>query len=110
MSHSTSIWIKNNFNFSLRTCSTATTTANEQEVKQFSNIASKWWQWDNKNMPLHALNKVRVPLIRDVLLGNEKSCKINHPRPLNGYKILDVGCGGGILCEVEYRDNNLPAY
>ncbi|EDV20416.1 uncharacterized protein TRIADDRAFT_61065 [Trichoplax adhaerens] len=86
-------------NISSQRHNTNTSTANEEEIKQFSDIASKWWQWNNKNMPLHALNMVRVPLIRDALLGDEKSHKIDQPRPLSGYKILDVGCGGGILCE-----------
>lgn len=57
--------------------------------------------------PLHSLNKVRVPLIRDGLIstGIIKTDYIQRPDVLKGVKILDVGCGAGILSEPLARLN-----
>lgn len=57
--------------------------------------------------PLHAMNRVRVPLIRDALCPLHESSTTSDSKirtdeyaPLSGIAILDVGCGGGILAEV----------
>ncbi|XP_074600477.1 ubiquinone biosynthesis O-methyltransferase, mitochondrial-like [Brevipalpus obovatus] len=55
----------------------------------------EWWS-DPKNKPLRSMNQLRVPLIRDNLLAGKP---INNDKPLSGLKILDVGCGGGLLSE-----------
>lgn len=41
-----------------------------------------------------------MPLIRDGLLQSSQKHGSKSPRPLEGFKILDIGCGGGVLCEV----------
>lgn len=76
-------------------------TADEREVAHFSRLASTWWDEQGGMKPLHALNKLRVPLIRDGLLnaGQIDLSKWQSPKPLYGTKILEVGCGGGILTE-----------
>lgn len=64
-------------------------------------FADEWW--DEKDGPLkalHAMNAIRIPLIRTGLLntGRLKEDEVEtHPDYLNGIKVLDVGCGGGIL-------------
>ncbi|EDV99103.1 ubiquinone biosynthesis O-methyltransferase [Drosophila grimshawi] len=73
----------------------------DREVKHHEKYATDWW---NKNGPLaalHALNEIRVPLIRDgiVARGNVKSHYINTTKVLDGQRILDVGCGAGVLTE-----------
>lgn len=77
------------------------TTYNEEEVAKFRSMADSWWDPYGDCKPLHSLNKLRVALVREGIVNSEVSQAehISGPRPLTGIKILDVGCGGGILCE-----------
>lgn len=80
-----------------RLYSTSRTTVDKEEVKRFSVLARKWWDEEGVYGPLHSMNDLRVPFIRDSLL---KTVANHQPGiPLNGMKILDVGCGGGLLTE-----------
>ncbi|XP_077433118.1 ubiquinone biosynthesis O-methyltransferase, mitochondrial [Vanacampus margaritifer] len=73
------------------------TTVDPDELKRFRSLASKWWDEDGEFRALHAMNDLRVPFIRDNLLNVHKA---RHPgKPLAGFTILDVGCGGGLLTE-----------
>lgn len=73
------------------------TTVDPDEVKRFQSLANKWWDEQGEFAALHAMNDLRVPFIRDNLLSVHLA---RHPgRPLAGLKILDVGCGGGLLTE-----------
>jgi len=69
-------------------------TMNQSEVDKFSKMAADWWNPEGVCKPLHSMNKVRVPFVRDRLVPNN-----NTAQPLKGLQILDVGCGGGILSE-----------
>ena len=68
------------------------------DVARFSAIAEDWWNPRGKFAPLHALNPLRLGFIRERALarfdrqGRERS-------PFHGLRALDVGCGGGLLCE-----------
>lgn len=69
-----------------------------REVAQFAALAESWWDADGPMRPLHALNPVRIGYIRDKALacfGGET----NSLRPLLGKKVLDIGCGGGLVAE-----------
>ncbi|XP_069867132.1 ubiquinone biosynthesis O-methyltransferase, mitochondrial [Dipodomys merriami] len=80
-----------------RSYSTSQTTVDSSEVKTFRVLADKWWDEQGVYAPLHSMNDLRVPFIRDNLL----TTLANHQpgKPLSGLKILDVGCGGGLLTE-----------
>ncbi|XP_037058366.1 ubiquinone biosynthesis O-methyltransferase, mitochondrial isoform X2 [Peromyscus leucopus] len=77
--------------------STSQTTVDSKEVKTFLALAHKWWDEQGIFAPLHSMNDLRVPFIRDNLL--KKSANHHPGKPLSGMKILDVGCGGGLLTE-----------
>lgn len=74
------------------------TTVNDAEVAKFTAMAEQWWDPKGKFKPLHKFNPVRLSYIRDNLVrhfGRDPS----SIRPFEGISILDVGCGGGLLCE-----------
>lgn len=80
-----------------RRYSTSQTTVDSSEVKTFLALAHRWWDEQGVYAPLHSMNDLRVPFIRDNLL---KTVANHQPgKPLSGMKILDVGCGGGLLTE-----------
>ncbi|XP_060472233.2 ubiquinone biosynthesis O-methyltransferase, mitochondrial isoform X1 [Panthera onca] len=80
-----------------RLYSTSRTTVDSSEVKTFLALAHRWWDEQGIYAPLHSMNDLRVPFIRDNLL---KTVADHQPgKPLSGMKILDVGCGGGLLTE-----------
>ncbi|XP_078109829.1 ubiquinone biosynthesis O-methyltransferase, mitochondrial isoform X2 [Sander vitreus] len=77
--------------------SASQTTVDPDEVRRFQSLASKWWDQQGEFAALHAMNDLRVPFIRDNLLNVHR---VRHPgKPLRGLRILDVGCGGGLLTE-----------
>lgn len=73
-------------------------TINPQEIEKFANLASDWWDLDGKFAILHRFNPVRLKYIRDTLVAHFKLDE-NSATPLAKLKILDVGCGGGLVCE-----------
>lgn len=77
-------------------------TVDEEEVERFSRLADNWWDESGEFGALHSMNDLRIPLIRDGLLTSSSSDR-STSLPLKGLKILDVGCGGGILCEVRSK-------
>lgn len=77
---------------------TARTTIDQAEIERFSRIAAEWWDPAGKFKPLHKFNPVRLTYIRDAICaahGRDPKA----PRPLEGIRIIDVGCGGGLLSE-----------
>ena len=70
----------------------------EEEVARFSAIAEEWWKPDGKFAVLHAFNPVRLQFIRDhVCAAFDRDPAAE--RPLEGLRLLDIGCGGGLLSE-----------
>jgi len=72
-------------------------TLDKKEIEKFSKIAEEWWNPTGKFKPLHKFNPVRIKYIKDNLI-NDFNLK-NKTKPLDGLKILDIGCGGGLLSE-----------
>ena len=72
-------------------------TINKKEIEKFSNIAEEWWDPTGKFKPLHKFNPIRISYIKNNII---KSLKLkNGEKPLKKVKILDIGCGGGLLAE-----------
>ncbi|HEY2750681.1 bifunctional 2-polyprenyl-6-hydroxyphenol methylase/3-demethylubiquinol 3-O-methyltransferase UbiG [Phenylobacterium sp.] len=68
------------------------------EVERFSRIAAEWWDPRGKFAPLHKFNPTRLAFIRDQALhrfGRDPQAR----RPFEGLRLLDIGCGGGLLSE-----------
>jgi len=74
------------------------TTINKEEIQKFSNLASEWWDVNGKFKPLHMFNPIRIEYILDEI---SKHFKINREGKilLKNLKILDIGCGGGLISE-----------
>ncbi|KAM5163277.1 ubiquinone biosynthesis O-methyltransferase, mitochondrial [Mantella aurantiaca] len=72
-------------------------TVDPTELKKFQTWSAKWWDEEGVYKALHAMNDVRVPFVRDVLMSKGYDHDVGCP--LHGVKILDVGCGGGLLSE-----------
>ncbi len=70
------------------------TTIDDQDLLSFSTIADKWWDETGPFKPLHQMNPIRLRYIKDQIAKDD-----NTPKALEGLKILDIGCGGGLLCE-----------
>ena len=72
-------------------------TLDKKEIEKFTKIAEEWWNPSGKFKPLHKFNPIRIRYIKDNLI-NDFNLK-NKKKPLQGLKILDIGCGGGLLSE-----------
>ena len=68
------------------------------EVAKFEAMAAEWWDPRGKFAPLHAMNPLRLDYIADQIAAEfDRDRRARHP--FAGLRILDVGCGGGLLCE-----------
>jgi 2-polyprenyl-6-hydroxyphenyl methylase/3-demethylubiquinone-9 3-methyltransferase len=76
----------------------STTTINPEEVAKFTAMAETWWDPTGKFKTLHRFNPVRLAYIRAQAIA-QFGRDGNQIRPLDGLSILDIGCGGGLLCE-----------
>ena len=72
-------------------------TINKKEIEKFSKIAEEWWNPEGKFKPLHKFNPIRISYITDNIINSLKLK--NKKKPLEKIKILDIGCGGGLLSE-----------
>ncbi|MBL0374056.1 bifunctional 2-polyprenyl-6-hydroxyphenol methylase/3-demethylubiquinol 3-O-methyltransferase UbiG [Rhizobium sp. KVB221] len=76
----------------------AKTTIDQAEVDRFSAMAAEWWDPTGKFRPLHKFNPVRLEYIRNKVSDKFGRDPKSH-RPLEGLRVLDIGCGGGLLSE-----------
>ena len=72
-------------------------TINKKEIEKFSKIAEEWWNPVGKFKPLHKFNPIRIKYIKENIIETLKLK--DKEKPLEGVKILDIGCGGGLLSE-----------
>ena len=73
-------------------------TINKDEIEKFSKLADEWWDINGKFKPLHMFNPIRIEYILEIVLKYFKIDK-NKKTPLKNLKILDIGCGGGLISE-----------
>ena len=76
----------------------AASSIDPTDVARFSAIAEAWWDPNGKFAPLHRFNPVRLDFIREQALaqfGRDAKAR----QPFAGLSLLDIGCGGGLLCE-----------
>jgi len=67
-----------------------TENADPAELAKFSDLAHRWWDTESEFRPLHQINPLRLGWIQDLV-------------PLKGKRVLDIGCGGGILTDAMAR-------
>tara|TARA_B100000029_G_scaffold289884_1_gene283535 strand:+ start:1381 stop:2106 length:726 start_codon:yes stop_codon:yes gene_type:complete len=77
-------------------------TVDKKEIEKFSKLAEEWWNPQGKFRPLHLFNPARIKFIRDKIIQHY-NLDPSSERPLEKIKVLDIGSGGGLLCEPLYR-------
>jgi 2-polyprenyl-6-hydroxyphenyl methylase/3-demethylubiquinone-9 3-methyltransferase len=76
----------------------AAQTVDDAEIAKFQAMAAEWWDPNGKFKPLHMLNPCRLDYITDQIAG-EFGRDLSENQPFDGLRILDIGCGGGLLSE-----------
>ena len=77
---------------------TALSTVDPSEVAKFEAMAAEWWDPKGKFKPLHMLNPCRLDYIT-IQIAGEFDRDLTTSEPFKGLRILDIGCGGGLLSE-----------
>lgn len=72
-------------------------TIDVKETEYYRRLADTWWQPDGPFWPLHTLNRLRIQWISEQWLKRHPMADVDQP--LQGLRVLDMGCGGGILSE-----------
>lgn len=73
-------------------------TVDPSEIAKFEAMAAEWWDPHGKFKPLHMLNPCRLDYITQQIAG-EFDRDLKAPKPFEGLRLLDIGCGGGLLSE-----------
>lgn len=73
-------------------------SVDEEELARFARMAKEWWDPRGKFRPLHKLNPTRLGYVRDAILVHFGRAADTR-QPYGGLRILDIGCGGGLMCE-----------
>jgi 2-polyprenyl-6-hydroxyphenyl methylase / 3-demethylubiquinone-9 3-methyltransferase len=80
-----------------------TGSVDAEEVARFARLGDAWWDLEGPQKALHKLNPVRVTYLRNLFCSHFpdglKPRERDTERPLQGLRIADLGCGGGLLCE-----------
>ena len=94
-------------------------TVDKKEVEKFSKLASDWWNPSGKFKPLHLFNPARIKFIKEKMISHF-NLNLSSAEPLKKIDLLDIGCGGGLLCEplnrlgasvtgIDASENNIKA-
>jgi 2-polyprenyl-6-hydroxyphenyl methylase/3-demethylubiquinone-9 3-methyltransferase len=73
-------------------------TVDAKEIANFSKDSANWWDENGPFRPLHRLNPVRLQYIKEQICGRY-GCDPKELKPYKELRILDIGCGGGLVCE-----------
>jgi 2-polyprenyl-6-hydroxyphenyl methylase/3-demethylubiquinone-9 3-methyltransferase len=82
----------------IKTATAASPSIDPDEIARFSALADEWWDPEGRFRPLHKFNPVRLACIRDHLAGHFDRDPLKK-RPFAGLRVLDIGCGGGLVSE-----------
>jgi 2-polyprenyl-6-hydroxyphenyl methylase/3-demethylubiquinone-9 3-methyltransferase len=74
------------------------TSVDKAEIQKFADMAAEWWDPTGKFAPLHRFNPIRLRYIREHA-GLHFARNSQSVKPFEGLSLLDIGCGGGLLCE-----------
>ena len=74
-------------------------TIDQDEIEKFTKMADEWWDENGKFKPLHKFNPVRIDYINRNIQKHFNRKIEDVTKPLSGFKILDIGCGGGLVSE-----------
>lgn len=77
-------------------------TLDPAEIERFGRLAAEWWDGNGKFRTLHLIGPARLTFLRDEItkrFGAAGAEGASGLRPLEGFTVLDVGCGGGLVCE-----------
>ena len=77
---------------------TTASTVDPAEIAKFSKLSDEWWDPNGKMAPLHKINPLRLAYIRDAACRKFER-NVKSLNCLSGLRILDIGCGAGLLCE-----------
>ena len=77
---------------------TTQTTVDPAEIAKFSKLSAEWWDPKGKMAPLHRINPLRLTFIRDAAC-RKFDRNVKSLGCLSGLRLLDIGCGAGLLCE-----------
>jgi len=75
-----------------------TRTVDPTELAKFEAMAAEWWDPNGKFRPLHLMNPCRLDYITKQI-ATEFNRNLADPKPFEGLRIIDIGCGGGLLSE-----------
>jgi 2-polyprenyl-6-hydroxyphenyl methylase/3-demethylubiquinone-9 3-methyltransferase len=75
-----------------------TVTASPSEIAKFAALADTWWDAEGPFRPLHKFNPARIRYVRDQCAAHFGRA-IDRPAPFSGLRLLDIGCGGGLVAE-----------
>lgn len=81
-----------------KTTQTCANTIDSEEIERFSRIADEWWDTEGKFKPLHRISPVRIDYIKEKV-SEHYGKDISAEAPLSRLKLLDIGCGGGLVAE-----------
>ncbi|HLZ04777.1 MAG TPA: bifunctional 2-polyprenyl-6-hydroxyphenol methylase/3-demethylubiquinol 3-O-methyltransferase UbiG [Bradyrhizobium sp.] len=76
----------------------SSTTVDASEIAKFSKLSAEWWDPNGRMAPLHKINPLRLTYIRDAA-ARKFERNVKSLNCLSGLRILDIGCGAGLLCE-----------
>ncbi len=76
----------------------AASTVDPAEIAKFSKLSQEWWDPSGKMAPLHKINPLRLTYIRDAA-ARKFERNVRSLSCLSGLRVLDIGCGAGLLCE-----------
>jgi 2-polyprenyl-6-hydroxyphenyl methylase/3-demethylubiquinone-9 3-methyltransferase len=85
-------------NSSATATGTQGSTVDAAEVTKFSKLSAEWWDPKGKMAPLHKINPLRLGYIRDAACRKFER-NVRSLNCLSGLRVLDIGCGAGLLCE-----------